>query len=90
MQPKPTCPDCGGPLWLVVQKSADNPAHFECFHCDPPPEPEQQQGVAVDLRNAFGNVKRGIAYCVMANTSARTASSYDTSRGRAQRPRRGG
>jgi hypothetical protein len=89
MQERPTCPDCAGPLWLVVPKSADTPTHFECFHCHQPPEPEQQQGVAVDLRNAFRNLKRRIARCVMANTSAGTASSYDTSRGRAQHPRRG-
>jgi hypothetical protein len=44
--------------------------------------------VAVDLRN-IGRLKRGIVHCVMANTSASTAPSYDTSRGRAQRPRRG-
>ena len=45
-EPKPTCPRCGSPMWLVVaENSADGAAsHFEClFHVDDQPA-EQDSG----------------------------------------------
>ena len=46
MDPKPTCPKCGSPMWLVVvERSAGGAAsHFECFfHSDDkPPEPDSR------------------------------------------------
>lgn len=95
MQARPLCPNCGSPMWLVVQKGAGDPAsRFECFHChDQHPEPKQQRGLAAGLSRAFARLRRlgrrRIAPGVMANTSARPPSSHNTSRGPSQSPGRG-
>ena len=95
MKPTPTCPNCGSPMWLVVQKGAADPAsHFECFHChDQHPQPKQQGGLAAGLSWAFARLsrlgRRRIAPGVMANTSARARSSHNTTGGPSQSPGRG-
>ena len=56
MNPRPTCQDCGSPMWLVVPHDAA--PFFECFHCpDNPPEPKRD-GVPEVRRHGFGGVKR--------------------------------
>jgi hypothetical protein len=98
MQARPTCLNCGGTMWLVVQQvTADPASRFECFHChDQDPEPKQQRRLAAGLRRAFARLgrlgrlgRRRIAPGVMANTSARPPSSHSTSRGPSQSPGRG-
>jgi hypothetical protein len=95
MQTRPTCPNCGSPMWLVVQKeTADPTSRFECFHChDQNPEPRRQRGLAAGLSRAFARLRRlsrrRITPVVMANTAARFPSSHNTSRGPSQSPGRG-